>query len=319
VLQRALAAVGSGPVIHVVYRSEAHRTLVDLATGSASPVWYDDEEWYDPGVGVRYVERLGGQVIARSVQPATHLERWQQQTYGGIFDGYRDALASGDAQLAGSDRIAGRDVYWIVFTPERLPDVSDGRTHTFGVEIAVDRSTYRPVYLRYLRDGVPEPSTGLQILTLDTVAAGSVDFTPTAPSAPVVSGVIDVRQAPPTAAPLYAGATLAGRGIGMARTVIYTYGDVHAPTHAGGFELCYGSWGDAGGCDGIEVQESADPAAFGSWPSGVVDVPDRSMLVDESGRRALLHLGTLYLHVAAPTADDLTAAARALEEANGSR
>src|SRR5438874_1141798 len=44
---RALAAVGDGPVLHVVLRGDWGGTLVDLRTGERKPVYGDDEYWYD--------------------------------------------------------------------------------------------------------------------------------------------------------------------------------------------------------------------------------------------------------------------------------
>ena len=51
ILDRALAAVGDGPVLHVVLRGDWGGTLVDLKTGQRSPLHGEREVWFDPTVG----------------------------------------------------------------------------------------------------------------------------------------------------------------------------------------------------------------------------------------------------------------------------
>ena len=51
VLERALAAVGEGPVLHVVLRGEWGGTLVDLRTGARTPVHGENESGTTPGAG----------------------------------------------------------------------------------------------------------------------------------------------------------------------------------------------------------------------------------------------------------------------------
>ena len=48
VLQRAAAAIGDGPVLHVVLQDGFHGTLVNLATGDQTEIHQQDEYWYDP-------------------------------------------------------------------------------------------------------------------------------------------------------------------------------------------------------------------------------------------------------------------------------
>jgi hypothetical protein len=322
VLERALAAVGDGPVIHVVLRSDVHPELVDLRTGAAQPLWLDEEEWYEPGVGLRRVDRFDGRVLSTSVVGPQELTRQQRQAYSGILDGYRDALAGGDAHVAGTDTIAGHDVYWIGFTPTQLPDVADGRDHAFAVQVAVDRTTYRPVYLRFTRDGAPGPGTGTRILSLDTVAAGSVDLTPQQPRATLrVLGtheVHDVTADAAAVAPLWPGPTLEGLPLAFARTVAYEYGPADDRHDAAGFELCYGATAPGPGqvCDpqdGVFLQEAADPAALVTGPQ--LRIPDGSLL-EGWGPGDVVHVGGVYVRIAG---GDPRAAARALYEAKTSR
>src|SRR5687767_12240358 len=61
VLERALAAVDDGPVLHVVLRGEWGGTLVSLSTPDRQPVHGENEVWYDSERGlVHMISRLGG-------------------------------------------------------------------------------------------------------------------------------------------------------------------------------------------------------------------------------------------------------------------
>jgi hypothetical protein len=138
VLERARAAVGSGPVIHVVFRDEVHETLVDLTTGRRTPLYEEHEQWYDAGRGLRDVVRFNGHVQSEQVYGAGNLPPQAAQTYAGVFDGYRRALDEGTATIRGEGTLGGRRVIWIHLKGERLIDVGDGKYHEWTHEIAVD-------------------------------------------------------------------------------------------------------------------------------------------------------------------------------------
>ena len=69
-VDRALAAIGSGAVIHVVEtRDLSDRTLVDLRTGAESPVAQTRELWFDGERGLlRSVQRVGGTVTGEVLE-----------------------------------------------------------------------------------------------------------------------------------------------------------------------------------------------------------------------------------------------------------
>jgi hypothetical protein len=90
---------------------------------------------------------------------------------------YRDELKSGKAKVVARGRVGDRPVLWIRVRSMWLPDVGDGRDHLFAEEVAVDRKTYEPVYMRSTRDGRPPPGTGQLILKLETLPSGEGDFT----------------------------------------------------------------------------------------------------------------------------------------------
>src|SRR5918999_6159900 len=59
-LERALAAVDDGPVIHAVLRGDWGGTNVNLETGERTPVHGENEIWYDRQRKlIRLVSRLG--------------------------------------------------------------------------------------------------------------------------------------------------------------------------------------------------------------------------------------------------------------------
>jgi hypothetical protein len=57
VIGRALAAVGDGPVLHVVFRSDLGTAFVRLSTGEVTPVYAEVELWFDPDRGAHYASR----------------------------------------------------------------------------------------------------------------------------------------------------------------------------------------------------------------------------------------------------------------------
>ena len=69
-VDRALAAIGSGAVIHVVEKRDlSDQTLVDLRTGAESPVAQTRELWFDGDRGLlRSVQRVGGAVTGEVLE-----------------------------------------------------------------------------------------------------------------------------------------------------------------------------------------------------------------------------------------------------------
>jgi hypothetical protein len=174
VLERALAAVGDGPVLHVVLRGEWGGTLVDLETGSRQPVHGENEIWYDTERGLVHSRSLlGGVVQYEEVydpkEPPAELVALGTE--------YRQALEDGSARVAGQGVVEGEPVYWITFHSEMLPDSSDGKLHEWAQQVAVSRESFEPVATRETRDGEPGPGTRQRVLLLETLRSGEGDFT----------------------------------------------------------------------------------------------------------------------------------------------
>jgi hypothetical protein len=173
VLDRALAAIGDGPVLHVVLRGEWGGTLVDLNSRKRSPVHGENEVWYDAARGlVHSVSRLGGAIqdeeLYEPKQPPADLAALGRE--------YKQALESGTARVSAEATIDGERVLWVTIHRELLPDVADGKDHEWAQQVAISRRTFKPVALRETRDGEPGPGTGQRVLQLEFLPAGAGDF-----------------------------------------------------------------------------------------------------------------------------------------------
>jgi hypothetical protein len=179
VLDRALAAVGDGPVLHAILRGEWGGALVDLSTSARTPIYGDDEVWFDTKSGQTHqIERLGGVVqdeeLYKPNKPDAELTALGRE--------YRQALESGSARVAGDDTLDGEPVVWVTIHSELLPDVADGKDHEWAQQVAVSKRTYKPVALRETRDGRAGPGTLQRVLDLKMVARSAADFTTSRPS-----------------------------------------------------------------------------------------------------------------------------------------
>jgi hypothetical protein len=172
-LERALAVVDDGPVLHTVLRGEWGGTLVDLETGERRPVHGENEVWYDPDRGlVHTISRLGASVQYERVYdpgeaPAELVALGRE---------YREALQSGSARVAGQGTVDGTRVTWITIRSKMLPDSADGKLHEWAHQVAVSHETFRPVATRETRDGRPGPGTEQRVLKLEMLPAGEGDF-----------------------------------------------------------------------------------------------------------------------------------------------
>jgi hypothetical protein len=141
ILDRAAAAIGTGPVMHVVLRSDAKAERVDLTSGRSRPAYDEQELWWDPARGFREVYRFDGRAyvdkLSKKLPPPE-----RDPIPLGFTTGYRDALESGRAEVVGDGEIVGHKVTWIRFYPGARPG---GVTF----DVAVDRETAKPVFTRY--------------------------------------------------------------------------------------------------------------------------------------------------------------------------
>jgi hypothetical protein len=172
VLERALAAVGDGPVTHLILRDEWGGTLVELETGARKPLYNERELWIDPDRGFAQVVRFGGVVTHRHVAGPREIEH----AYAVLASGYREALESGRARLVGDGVVDSIPVHWIEVLREAPTGAGDGKDHVWAVEVAVSQDSYKPVYVRDTRDGEAGEFAGSRILVAERLPAGSGDF-----------------------------------------------------------------------------------------------------------------------------------------------
>jgi hypothetical protein len=171
VLEQALAAVGKGPVLHVVTRTGTVGTLVDLDSGRRTQLRAKTDVWFDPKRGARTTIRLRDFVLADYGAPVGNRLRNPDQALQVFTRDYRTSLQSGRARVLRKGLLAGRPVYWI--RVEAGPRAPRGApcSHMFCNDVAVSRETYQPLYLRY-RPGQP----GEWILKVESLPAGSGDI-----------------------------------------------------------------------------------------------------------------------------------------------
>jgi hypothetical protein len=174
ILDRALAAAGNGPVLHVVFRGGWGGTLVDLKSGERTLVYGEREVWFDPSRDlVHQISRFGGRVEGEEVYERNKGD----QELTALWRDYRPALESGTARVVGQDVVDGVPVYWIIVRLQMLPDVADQKNHEFAQQVAISRESFKPVAMKYTRDRQASPDGVEHILRFETIAVDEADFT----------------------------------------------------------------------------------------------------------------------------------------------
>ena len=180
VLDRALAAVGEGPVLHAVVREGWGGDVIDLETGERTRMNGEREVWYDPARGLHSVSRFGGIHQGEELWPPGDVPRFLAKTFGLLAEGYPEALEAGRARLLGPGEVFGIPVYWIRVYADLLPEGT--RLHEWAHDVAVSRESYEPVATRETVDGKIGPDRESRVLELELVADGEGDFTKGTPN-----------------------------------------------------------------------------------------------------------------------------------------
>ena len=330
VVDRALAAIGDGPVIHLVTRGDWGGTLVDLSTGEVTPVYAESEVWYDSSRGAHFVSRFGDKVTSDGMAAADEVPQQQATQYVALANRYRDELSSGKAKVVAQGTVDGRPVRWIRLGGEWFPRVEDGRLHLLAEEVAIDATTFEPVYMRRTDDGRPVEGTGQLIIELETLPAGEGDFSagPAQARGPLMGGAglgrhlsrSELAQSLGGKA-LWLGPEHAGKPLAESRIQEFkSRKDPEADWDVvEGVSLFYGSLAPRRG--GIRIRddrkpfvqilEATRPAPMWRGAELAADVPEGSLLVDVGGTGFLRRDGVL-VSVSAPEVRDVLAAAVAL-------
>lgn len=176
--QRALAVIGSAPVLHVVFEySSSNETVVDLASGAEHPIVHRNEFWYDTerGLGHGRMSVAGGAAVdsVGHVGGATSA----LDPFTGFATRYRDALEHGRAHIVGRTVVDGRPAVTIDFS---WPGADWTET------VNVDAETYVPLTIE---TASPRGSTVIHVRSIGSLAYRRSLFTPPKTSGGVVVGL----------------------------------------------------------------------------------------------------------------------------------
>jgi hypothetical protein len=289
IVDRALAAAGSGEVLHLEFESDRPKTLVDLETGARRVVRGRHDVWFDPARGLRERETFEGVTEWDTSMSAAEIHPHALEVYGSLAAGYREALRSGEAKVVGDDVLDGIPVHWIRIVP--------------GHDVAVSRETYLPVFVR-VGDG------GMRILTyeaLDRDAAPLVAERIGAPGGPGIDrGQIPLAEARRVLgrSAVWAGEELHGMRLTSVRRVDLPAGERIVP----GVRLVYGPPRGMR----IEILQAAEPAEGVTMMAGVQAYvpPEGTLLLD--GLSGLVRSNGLVVGIHGPDPETVTAIVRAL-------
>jgi len=343
---RALAAIGTLPVLHVVVELAPQSQLIDLKTGAATPLSEQREIWFDGDRGLEHtIYRYAGVLVwDRLETPQGEISTAGPRTFPrqkptiepalqGFVDGYREALASGAAKQTGEGKLDGTPVVWLSFA---LPGGD-------SEEVAVAKDTGRPLFVKMCSG----PCWTYRIKTIETISVDSADFSRPAESEAAkheFSGGKNERTVSPAkvsslpdAVPgaVWAGSSVEGLPFADATREHYwtTFGD-GATENWFGAQLIYGAMSSEHvpdwGRPFVQLWESARPQSANWVVSRVPPLPtsrlDGRLYVPWSGpppSSAPLHdpinaltgftiVNGVFVTVRASSGDLLVAAARAL-------
>ena len=177
VIGKALAAIGSGPIMHVVTEAPSGLTYVNLKTGHRTSPVFREELWADRQADrFHLVLSLNGRVLGDVLWPqdsgsGTTPFAADNPAFVALWTGYRTALKNGAVTLAGRGTFRGHAVYWLRFkatsqTPARY-------------EVGVDVRTFKPVVYRTVANG---RRFDQRILVAKATAYRAADFKRRGPS-----------------------------------------------------------------------------------------------------------------------------------------
>jgi hypothetical protein len=258
ILDRALAAIGNGPVLHLVVRVPGGQELVSLQTGESTTPTFVIESWSDRKLKhFHTLFRQNGRIVAELLYPQDREPGLQTDTvdpsYTALWSGFRQALDSGKAKIVGRGSVYGHQVYWLRFDSPRN-------------RVAVDRGTYKVVAFRFISDtgrhldqrvllARTEPYSGSAFKRLTSRPS------PTSGATSHGSGVQVAPVGPSTRGKpwLRAGSTIAGLKL---NDVQQTQSTTDGKT-SNGFELVYGS--EVGMRRSLTIEEAKHPGDPADW------------------------------------------------------
>lgn len=347
---RALAAIGDGPVIHAVLRSETGDTYIDLATGKETPqlvtteIWFDSERRFehwrssiDGRLQYEVLETPTGITTSHGPSQTEPRDPKLDPALAEFIDGYRSALGNGAAHAIGSGTVNGHDVTWIEFA--LYPPTSKWQE---AERVAVDSGSSLPLRIERYHDGHTEGSS--DVVLIETLQEGSGDFTAPKAGLPTNGDMRDhiTPVSPSDASEALPGAVWVGESVSglplrdisrVTLTTLYRAGSGLEPLVNTGLELQYGEGSPftpppSKTQDGsfVRLEEAAQPQSMYDWtdnavpPAGNVLVgcvkpigPLPDNVFQMRGCSGRLIKNGVYVHISASSRELLLAAARALE------
>jgi hypothetical protein len=292
-VDRALAAVGTGPIIHAVIETETGMTSVDLATEEERPVAATMELWFDQDRRIEHtLSRIDGQLQDDRLVSPTGETALSGTIPGGpapvldpalgkSVDGYREALANGDAKVFGDGSVNGRAVTWLQLAP----------TSWGNERVAIDKLTSEPVRVETSWNG--GRSWAYDVRSIESLPEGSGDFKPPiASTAPQPQAFMrePMPIAPESAKTVLTGALAldtAFQGLPLTQVLetklstLYGPDAKRDPIVSRGVEFDYGSDSLTAGRPYLWLQEATQPKPQLGWRASLV--PRRGRLLIRSG------------------------------------
>lgn len=193
VTERALAAIGSRPVIHaVVENTRPHATIVDLASGEETTqllrteYWFDDEQallrariTIDGTLQTELLQTREGGRSELGPIPGNPTEPQLPPALAGFASGYRDALERGDARVIGETRVEEQEAV-LLQIELRSPPIDAGTVS--HVEVALDAESYEPLRFRYRAGN--QTTEWWRVVSIETLPREERQFAPPARAEP---------------------------------------------------------------------------------------------------------------------------------------
>jgi hypothetical protein len=327
VLSQALAAIGNGRVTHAVLETSLGSSLVNLDTGNQTPVHEQTNIWSDPQRGLVVATTFQGSLLYSFYLPprAAHV-RYPVDFTVGLISGYRAALRSGAYHLVGTGTLDGKPVYWIATKPRYQPSGLDqsGPIQSYVQQVAISRSTYKPLYFRSLVNGRVQSGESTRVVSIETGPANpslftsshthvlGYGYTPSSPSTTITQAAEAMHRQP-----LIPPATINGLARSWIGQPRYTAGNaLQSPSQfPAGVEFFYGKLDDTGtptysGAKYISITEYPRSNAV-TRALGTVRFPSNNQALLQQDRATLKTHG-YYVIIDAGNPAAAIAAARAL-------
>jgi hypothetical protein len=183
-LRRATAAIGNGPITHVVWLEPTGSANINVRTGKSTPAGTREEMWANASGSKMHLVESNGQRITGDLllpQDEARIKR-AGPAEGGLealatfWTGFRKMLGSPDTEPPTRGTFEGRSVYWLRFKPI-APSARD--PHPPSRALALDAHSYAPVDFRLTGLGFPYD---MRIIVFNTIPYSPSDFRREGPS-----------------------------------------------------------------------------------------------------------------------------------------